>query len=91
MLCSLLQVHVIHVCTAFQIIGLAFLDISIYIKWFNRDHNRIPLQVLPQYLESLLLNIPSILPRLGRGPPREKERALNGSSASREPTGALAA
>lgn len=60
------QVNAIVLCTLLEIVACAFQLVSLHYMYFNRDHWLMPLVVLPQYLELILLNIPGLLPRLSQ-------------------------
>jgi hypothetical protein len=66
-------VLIILACTFLEVIGCSFTVASLYHQFLNMDHYMVPLQNLPEFLEAALLLVPSVLPRLGRGPP-EGER-----------------
>ncbi len=60
------QVNAIMLCTLLEIVACAIQVTSLYYMYFNRDHFFMPLVVLPQYLELVLLIIPGLLPRLAQ-------------------------
>lgn len=68
------QVNVILLCTLLQCIPCAIQVTSLYYMVFNRDHFYMPLIVLPQFLEALLLNIPGLLPRLAQPTAKQPKR-----------------
>ncbi|BDA50291.1 hypothetical protein COCOBI_15-4200 [Coccomyxa sp. Obi] len=61
-----LLVNAILLSTLLETVPCAFQVTSLYYMYFNRDHWFMPLVVLPQYLELVLLNIPGLLPRLSQ-------------------------
>lgn len=60
------QVNAIMLCTLLEIVACAIQITSLYYMYFKRDNFFMPLVVLPQYLELVLLNIPGLLPRLAQ-------------------------